>query len=130
MIKTFTLAWLQVTLICLNTWQIANTHYIGALIVGFLISLIWTMNVGRVALSSWQTKLIYSFGDRKSTRLNSSHGYISYAVFCLKKKTTNKKTKKQTQTRCKYRKFLPSGATSHTSNPEAASDNTLCTFIL
>src|SRR2546429_7041835 len=28
--------------------------------------------------------------DRKSTRLNSSHGYISYAVFCLKKK--NKQT--------------------------------------
>src|SRR3989449_7798675 len=27
-----------------------------------------------------------SVGDRKSTRLNSSHGYISYAVFCLKKK--------------------------------------------
>src|SRR5687768_18031755 len=27
-----------------------------------------------------------SSGDRKSTRLNSSHGYISYAVFCLKKK--------------------------------------------
>src|SRR2546429_6874160 len=27
-----------------------------------------------------------SFRDRKSTRLNSSHGYISYAVFCLKKK--------------------------------------------
>src|SRR2546429_6518490 len=27
--------------------------------------------------------------DRKSTRLNSSHGYISYAVFCLKKKTDN-----------------------------------------
>src|SRR3989449_5690420 len=26
--------------------------------------------------------------DRKSTRLNSSHGYISYAVFCLKKKRT------------------------------------------
>src|SRR2546422_7512516 len=32
--------------------------------------------------------------DRKSTRLNSSHGYISYAVFCLKKK---KKQKKYTQ---------------------------------
>src|SRR5687768_18239612 len=27
--------------------------------------------------------------DRKSTRLNSSHGYISYAVFCLKKKMIN-----------------------------------------
>src|SRR2546429_4610585 len=33
--------------------------------------------------------------DRKSTRLNSSHGYISYAVFCLKKKKSNhsKRTK-------------------------------------
>src|SRR2546422_5100906 len=29
--------------------------------------------------------------DRKSTRLNSSHGYISYAVFCLKKKKTRRK---------------------------------------
>src|SRR2546429_6830786 len=28
--------------------------------------------------------------DRKSTRLNSSHGYISYAVFCFKKKKTTK----------------------------------------
>src|SRR2546429_615631 len=35
----------------------------------------------------------FLLADRKSTRLNSSHGYISYAVFCLKKKkktTTNK----------------------------------------
>src|SRR5687768_18082533 len=31
--------------------------------------------------------------DRKSTRLNSSHGYISYAVFCLKKKKKKTKTK-------------------------------------
>src|SRR5256884_858728 len=29
---------------------------------------------------------VETVGDRKSTRLNSSHGYISYAVFCLKKK--------------------------------------------
>src|SRR3712207_9007833 len=31
-------------------------------------------------------------GDRKSTRLNSSHANISYAVFCLKKKKTNQRT--------------------------------------
>src|SRR2546422_3621209 len=31
-------------------------------------------------------------GDRKSTRLNSSHGYISYAVFCLKKKKYERTT--------------------------------------
>src|SRR3989449_3499405 len=31
-------------------------------------------------------RVVPVIGDRKSTRLNSSHGYISYAVFCLKKK--------------------------------------------
>src|SRR2546422_8523207 len=31
-------------------------------------------------------ELALNIQDRKSTRLNSSHGYISYAVFCLKKK--------------------------------------------
>src|SRR2546422_2675506 len=38
-----------------------------------------------------QDKITTARRDRKSTRLNSSHGYISYAVFCLKKKnkTTN-----------------------------------------
>src|SRR5207244_11031045 len=33
-------------------------------------------------------RIILPPGDRKSTRLNSSHQIISYAVFCLKKKTT------------------------------------------
>src|SRR5438094_6221220 len=36
------------------------------------------------------------FLDRKSTRLNSSHRTISYAVFCLKKKKTNKQNNKKT----------------------------------
>src|SRR5687768_17678103 len=35
--------------------------------------------------------------DRKSTRLNSSHGYISYAVFCLKKKKKKKTNNTHTQ---------------------------------
>src|SRR5687768_18244595 len=39
--------------------------------------------------------------DRKSTRLNSSHGYISYAVFCLKKK----KKKHRNQCHTKERKL-------------------------
>src|SRR2546422_3517976 len=45
------------------------------------------------AIRDWEEKILGSAiqelkrgGDRKSTRLNSSHGYISYAVFCLKKK--------------------------------------------
>ena len=37
----------------------------------------------------------FTKSDRKSTRLNSSHGYISYAVFCLKKKNKEKKKRKK-----------------------------------
>src|SRR5260221_8747660 len=36
-------------------------------------------------------EVLLSYADRKSTRLNSSHTVISYAVFCLKKKKTDKK---------------------------------------
>src|SRR5438105_11360096 len=38
--------------------------------------------------SAWR----YANADRKSTRLNSSHEWISYAVFCLKKKTRRPKS--------------------------------------
>src|SRR5687768_17734296 len=38
-------------------------------------------------------KSVINMADRKSTRLNSSHGYISYAVFCLKKKKKKKKNR-------------------------------------
>src|SRR5687768_18162559 len=48
---------------------------------------------GNAVFSAGDTVFQYQVGgngavqiDRKSTRLNSSHGYISYAVFCLKKK--------------------------------------------
>src|SRR2546429_2290492 len=39
---------------------------------------------------NWSSRIehLSMIRDRKSTRLNSSHGYISYAVFCLKKKKT------------------------------------------
>src|SRR2546429_6633592 len=41
----------------------------------------WRSVTERIRMAAEATR-----GDRKSTRLNSSHGYISYAVFCLKKK--------------------------------------------
>src|SRR2546422_3277688 len=41
--------------------------------------------------------------DRKSTRLNSSHGYISYAVFCLKKKNKHQKHDERLARECHRR---------------------------
>src|SRR5437764_11432949 len=49
--------------------------------------------VGRSDLRWWSAHLEGT--DRKSTRLNSSHRCISYAVFCLKKKKKQKKQKKK-----------------------------------
>src|SRR6185503_9352136 len=40
----------------------------------------------RTSSSNVPEQSAHRYSDRKSTRLNSSHGYISYAVFCLKKK--------------------------------------------
>src|SRR5258707_2752564 len=39
----------------------------------------------RQEIAAWRPALKAAVGDRKSTRLNSSHANISYAVFCLKK---------------------------------------------
>src|SRR5438067_5868773 len=46
----------------------------------------WILDCGRSETES--PGVAVAFQDRKSTRLNSSHVSISYAVFCLKKKTT------------------------------------------
>src|SRR5207245_10455340 len=53
-------------------------------------------------LQPWAISLTWRKGwancrDRKSTRLNSSHGSISYAVFCLKKKKTTHQLQDQTK---------------------------------
>src|SRR5258707_8175986 len=45
--------------------------------------------VDRAAVGPIPGWMVLTIGDRKSTRLNSSHANISYAVFCLKKKKKN-----------------------------------------
>src|SRR5205085_3827903 len=45
-------------------------------------------------------------GDRKSTRLNSSHSQISYAVFCLKKKKKKKKSKEEKKNKCNSKRYI------------------------
>src|SRR2546422_7713826 len=56
--------------------------------------------------------LVFDYRDRKSTRLNSSHGYISYAVFCLKKKTTNSMMAGSASTTAACRSYIRTTASS------------------
>src|SRR5690625_5373193 len=61
-------------------------HYLTApMFFGLSVSLVL---IGFIAI----IRFLAFFPDRKSTRLNSSHVAISYAVFCLKKKNTIKKS--------------------------------------
>src|SRR5205807_10623518 len=57
--------------------QVLLTHKLGSFFQGF---------PGLIHEGLWGRVLLCDFVDRKSTRLNSSHLVISYAVFCLKKK--------------------------------------------
>src|SRR5207249_10572204 len=51
---------------------------------------VFNVDASLFTLLSWAPRFaVDTFLDRKSTRLNSSHVSISYAVFCLKKKTIN-----------------------------------------
>src|SRR2546422_4340240 len=65
-----------------------------AAFLGALVTLVAVSSNGPISVRFYEpasgTSLGFPVGDRKSTRLNSSHGYISYAVFCLKKKTPDR----------------------------------------
>src|SRR2546422_2549806 len=79
------LAWAELALALLITALIVSLNLRFATQAGPL----WRDEVSTVQLAtrSTYTEVLRSLSlDRKSTRLNSSHGYISYAVFCLKKK--------------------------------------------
>src|SRR2546422_7203949 len=60
--------------------------------------------VARVAVHHDAADLLQ---DRKSTRLNSSHGYISYAVFCLKKKRDIERERRSSQHRTAWQGHPP-----------------------
>src|SRR2546429_2455182 len=58
------------------------TTLFRSLTVEIATTVVLLIAAGLLLKSFWRLRTT----DRKSTRLNSSHGYISYAVFCLKKK--------------------------------------------
>lgn len=63
---------LQVTFVAMNVTFIAHQRVIPMLITGFMISLIWTINVKRIAIGGWLDRLTYANGAMFGTGL----GYI------------------------------------------------------
>src|SRR3989449_8511904 len=74
-----TVLWFLLFLFCL---RVAGQ----ALVAAFAVPFLPPMQQWYSGVMPYPILLPVQILDRKSTRLNSSHGYISYAVFCLKKK--------------------------------------------
>lgn len=60
--KLFTTGFLQVFFVALNTWLITQQNYVGVLIVGFIISFIWSFNIKKVAFGTMKDRIVYSLG--------------------------------------------------------------------
>jgi hypothetical protein len=60
--KTFFQSFFQIALVSISTVLITKHLYYGVFVVAFLISLLWTFNVSRIAVSTIKQKLIYSLG--------------------------------------------------------------------
>src|SRR6266487_6309902 len=86
------------------TTEIYTLSLHDALLISPVVPAILFVRIARRAISRDRRRAL-GLADRKSTRLNSSHPSISYAVFCLKKKNTpplpflSSKKKKQRKTK-------------------------------
>jgi len=61
-LKIFTTSFFQIGLVAINTLLIAKGFILGIFLASFTISLLWSYNVSKIALSDFTSKIIYSFG--------------------------------------------------------------------
>lgn len=79
-IGLFLTAFAQVTLVAMNVVFIHKDKVIALIITGFLISLIWTLNVKRVAFGGWKDRFIYAGGAGLGTLFGY---YASNLISCF-----------------------------------------------
>jgi hypothetical protein len=60
--KLFITGFLQVFFVAINTYFIANKMLFGTAVAGFIISIIWSLNVKKVAFGTTKDRVIYAFG--------------------------------------------------------------------
>ena len=75
--KLFITALCQVTFVAMNVSFISKGQIIAMLLTGFMISLIWSFNVKKVAFGTLTDRLIYAFGAMAGTGIGF---YISHLI--------------------------------------------------
>jgi hypothetical protein len=77
----FITGFIQVYFVAVNTYFIANEMYLGVLIASFMISLIWSFNVKKVAFGSTNDRLIYAIGASLGSLIGLwSSSFISFVL--------------------------------------------------
>jgi hypothetical protein len=61
-IKLLTTGFLQIMLVCINTYQVAHAKWLGVFVVGFGISFLWSFNVKQIAFGTVQDRILYALG--------------------------------------------------------------------
>jgi hypothetical protein len=61
-LKIASAGFIQVLLVCINTYQIAHEKWLGVFLIGFLISFSWSFNVKKIAFGSMQDRIFYALG--------------------------------------------------------------------
>ena len=61
-LKIFLTSFTQIGLVAINTLLIAKGYVLGIFLASFTISLLWSYNVSKIALSDFRSKMFYAFG--------------------------------------------------------------------
>jgi len=61
-IKLFTTGFIQVFFVAVNTYFLSKIFYVGVFFCGFMISLIWSWNVKKVAFGTTSDRIVYALG--------------------------------------------------------------------
>jgi len=73
-------ALVQVLFVTLSTYLIAHDKIVPALFSGFMINIIWTFNVRRIAFSDWTDRALYATGASVGTGVGFLAGKLMYTI--------------------------------------------------
>ena len=74
--KLFITGFVQVFFVAINTYFISRQFYMGILGCGFMISLIWSWNVKKIAFGTWTDRLYYASGAAFGSVAGAYLGHI------------------------------------------------------
>jgi hypothetical protein len=78
--KLFITGFVQVFFVAINTYFISKMMLFGVFICGFIISIIWSWNVKKIAFGTTKDRLFYSFGAAFGSLFGAGIAYLIYRI--------------------------------------------------